>query len=217
MRKFLVLAVMLLAGCAAPRTQTPMAIYDFGLQRSSTASNAAGTSSHPRLSASLLVAATSPAWLDSLAIRYRLAYHNLAQSYAYASSRWAAAPAALLTQRIKSRIAGISNDAVVSASDNVRTDYALHLELEEFTQVFDTPDQSRAAVRLRASLIERSTRLLLAQRSFSMEQAAPAANAVGAVYALTEASDELIGNLIDWLAEELPKKKNELSANGEMD
>ena len=29
--------------------------------------------------------------------------------------------------------------------------------------------------------------------------------------------DELIGNLIGWLAEELPKKKNELSVNGEMD
>ncbi|MEP7073717.1 MAG: ABC-type transport auxiliary lipoprotein family protein [Nitrosospira sp.] len=214
MRKFLVLAAMLLAGCAAPRAQTPIAIYDFGLQRPSTASNVADTSGQPQLSASLLVAATSPAWLDSLAIQYRLAYHNLAQSYAYASSRWAAAPAALLTQRIKRRIADISNDAVVSASDNVRTDYALRLELEEFTQVFDTPDQSRAVVRLRASLIERSTRLLLAQRSFSIEQAASTANAVGAVYALTEASDKLIENLIDWLARELPKKKNELSLNG---
>ena len=214
MRKFLVLAAMLLAGCAAPRAQTPIAIYDFGLQRPSTASNVADTSGQPQLSASLLVAATSPAWLDSLAIQYRLAYHNLAQSYAYASSRWSATPVALLTQRIKRRIADISNDAVVSASDNVRTDYALRLELEEFTQVFDTPDQSRAVVRLRASLIERGTRLLLAQRSFSIEQAASAANAVGAVHALTEASDKLIENLIDWLARELPKKKNELSLNG---
>ena len=40
--------------------QTPIAIYDFGLQRPSTASNVADTSGQPQLSASLLVAATSP-------------------------------------------------------------------------------------------------------------------------------------------------------------
>jgi cholesterol transport system auxiliary component len=203
MRKFLfpVLAIMLLAGCATTRPQTSVAIYDFGLQQSSdTAPN------QPRLSASLSVGVTSPAWLDSPAIQYRLAYHDLARSYLYASSRWASAPATLLTQRIKTRIAAVSDDGVVSASDGVHANYALRLELEEFTQVFDTTDQSHAVVRLRASLIERSTRLLLAQRSFSMEQLAPAANAAGAVHALTEASDKLIANLIDWLAEKLPEE-----------
>jgi len=204
MRTLPIIAMMLLAGCAAPRTQTPTAIYDFGLQRLSAASSAAGTSGQPRLSASLVLAATSPPWLDSPAIQYRLAYHDLAQSYAYANNRWAAAPATLLTQRIKNRLAAVSNDGVVSANDGVRADYALRLELEEFTQVFDTTDQSRAVVGLRASLIERSTRSLLAQRSFSVEQAAPTANAAGAVRALTEASDKLIEDLIDWLAKKLP-------------
>ena len=216
MRKFLVpiLAMMLLAGCALSRTQTPTAIYDFGLGGSTVASGAADTSAdQPRLSSSLLVAATSPAWLDNTAIQYRLVYHDPARSYTYASSRWSAAPATLLTQRIKSRIAGVSNDGVVSAGDGVRADYALRLELEEFTQVFDTPDQSRALIRLRASLIERSTRSLLAQRSFSIEQAAPAANAAGAVRSLTEASDKLIERLIDWLAEKLPEETKELSQN----
>lgn len=203
MRKFLfpILAIMLLAGCAITPRPTSVAIYDFGLQQSSdTAPN------QPRLSASLSVGVTSPAWLDSPAIQYRLAYHDLARSYLYASSRWASAPATLFTQRIKTRIAAVSDDGVVSASDGVHANYALRLELEEFTQVFDTTDQSHAVVRLRASLIERSARLLLAQRSFSMEQLAPAANAAGAVHALTEASDKLIANLIDWLAEKLPEE-----------
>lgn len=211
MREFLfpVFAILLLAGCAAPRTQTPVAIYDFGLQQLSEAPNASDASSRPRLSESLLVAVASPAWLDSPAIQYRLAYHDLAQSYIYAGNRWAAAPATLLTQRIKTRIAAVNNDAVVGAGDGARADYALRLELEEFTQVFDATDRSRAVVRIRASLMERSTRLLLAQRSFSTAQTAPTADAAGAVRALTGASDKLIDNLIDWLVEKLPEEKEE--------
>ncbi|SOD42270.1 ABC-type transport auxiliary lipoprotein family protein [Nitrosovibrio sp. Nv4] len=206
MRKLLVLALMALAGCVTPRAQTPIAVYDFGLQRLATASNAE-TSGNRRLKASLFVAdAAAPGWLDSTAIHYRLAYHDLAQSHAYANNRWAATPAILLTQRIRSRIAEINDGAVVSAADGARADYMLRLELEEFTQVFDTVDQSRAVIKFRASLVESGTRLLLAQRSFSMEQAAPAANAQGAVRALTEASDKLIGNLIGWLINELPRE-----------
>ena len=210
MRMLPIIGIMLLAGCAAPRTQTPAAVYDFGLQRLA-ASNTADAPRQPRLSASLLVMATSPVWLDNPAIQYRLAYHDLAQSYAYANNRWAAAPATLLTQRIKNRLAAVSNDGVVSANDGVRADYTLRLELEEFTQIFDTTAQSRAVVRLRASLIEQSTRNLLAQRSFNVEQAAPIANAAGAVHALTDASDKLIGILIDWLSTELPEKKKDPS------
>jgi cholesterol transport system auxiliary component len=209
MKKFLVLATLALAGCVMARTQTPAAVYDFGQQRLATASDSEAPG-NGRLKASLLVAdATAPAWLDSTAIHYRLAYHDLAQSYAYASNRWAASPAVLLTQRIRSRIAGISDEGVVSAADGARTDYTLRLELEEFTQVFDTIDRSRAIIKLRASLIETGSRSLLAQRSFDIERTAPSANAAGAVRALTEAGDKLIGNLIAWLTEELAEEKTE--------
>ncbi|MEO6824040.1 MAG: hypothetical protein ABI167_04810 [Nitrosospira sp.] len=50
---------------------------------------------------------------------------------------------------------------------------ALRLELEEFTQVFDTADRSRPVVRLRASLIKRSTRLLLAQHQLQRGTRSP--------------------------------------------
>lgn len=210
MKKFLVLVIMTLTACATPRTQKPVSIYDFGLQQPATASDAREASGKRRVQASLLVAdAAAPAWLDSTGIHYRLAYHDLAQLHVYASNRWAAAPATLLSQRIRSRIARISDDGVMSAVDGARTDYTLRLELEEFTQVFDTIDQSRAIVKLRAGLIDRSTRLLIAQRSFRIEQAAAEPNAAGGVRALTEASDKLIGNLIDWLIEELPKENNQ--------
>jgi cholesterol transport system auxiliary component len=202
MRKFLIIAAVFAAGCAATRTHTPASVYDFGLDRSPAL--AAGAASRlAEISTKLLVTATSPAWLDNPAIQYRLAYHDPGRTYIYANSRWVSPPTALLAQRVKRQIASAGGSAVISSGDGVRADYALRLDLEEFTQVFDAPGESRVIVALRASLVEAGTRTLLAQRSFSVEQAAPEANAAGAAAGLTEASDRLIANLIDWLAQEL--------------
>ena len=205
MKKILVLVIVLLAGCASvPHVRTTPTVYDLGLLQSNDASVLVN---QPRLWASLLVAeATAPVWLSSQMIHYRLTYHDPAQAHAYANSRWAAAPAALLTQRIRSRIATVTGNGVVGGGDGVQADYALRFELEEFSQVFDTAEQSRAVVRLRASLVERGTRRFLAQRNFNVEQAAPTADAAGAVRALTEASDKLTGDLIDWLATRLEEE-----------
>jgi cholesterol transport system auxiliary component len=204
MKKLLIVASITVMGCAVPRTVAPVAIYDFGLQRLSVGVNSADTPERLRLPASLLVAeVTAPAWLDSTAVQYRLAYDDLAQSHAYASHRWAASPATLLTQRIRSLLAGISDGGVVSTADGARTDHILRIELGEFTQVFDTQDQSRVVVRFRASLIDRATRSVIAQRSFSGGQPATSPNAKGAVRSLTDSSDKLIAELIGWLAEEI--------------
>jgi cholesterol transport system auxiliary component len=207
MKKFLVVAAIALIGCAGPRSVAPVAVYDFGSQRLSADVNNSETADRAGVPGSLLVAeATAPAWLDSTAIQYRLAYDDLAQSHAYASNRWAGSPTSLLTQRIKNRIAGVSQGTVVSAADGARTDYLLRLELGEFTQVFDAPDQSRVVVKFRANLIDRATRSVVAQRSFSIEQAAPSPDAKGAVHGLTNSSDKLIGDLIGWLREEIGGK-----------
>jgi cholesterol transport system auxiliary component len=117
----------------------------------------------------------------------------------------------LLAQRVKRQIASAGGSAVISNGDGVRADYALRLDLEEFTQVFDAPRESHVIVALRASLIEPGTRTLLAQRSFNMEQPAREANTAGAVAGLTEASDRLIANLIDWLAQELYQAREKAS------
>jgi cholesterol transport system auxiliary component len=207
MKKFLIVASIMAMGCAGPRTVAPVAVYDFGSQRLSTGVNGAATPDSLRLRGSLLVAeAMAPAWLDSTAIQYRLAYDDLAQSHAYARHRWAAPPSNLLTQRIRNLVAGFSDGRVVSTADGARTDHILRIELGEFTQVFDTPDQSRVVVRFRASLIDRATRSVIAQRSLSGEQPAPSPNAKGAVRSLTDLSDKLIAELIGWLAEEIKEK-----------
>ena len=88
-------------------------------------------------------------------------------------------------------------------ADGVRVEYTLRLELDEFSQIFDAVDKSRAVVRLRASLIR--NRAVVAQQTFGIERAAATPNAEGGVRALIAASDEAGSRLIDWLAANMKK------------
>ncbi|MFH1044107.1 MAG: ABC-type transport auxiliary lipoprotein family protein [Pseudomonadota bacterium] len=193
LRAALLLSLALLGGCAiAPQSSGAIASYDFGLPRSDKDDN-------PRLHHDLVVAAVAaPAWTDNSGIHYRLAYQDAARPQAYARSRWVMPPAALLGQRLRASIARANTAAVFVPADGVRADYTLRLELEEFSQVFDQVDQSRAVVRLRASLIR--NRGIVAQQSFGTEQAATTPNAEGGVRSLIAASDAAGNLLIDWLA-----------------
>ena len=189
----LLLSLALLGACAVgPQARDGVAGYDFGLPR-------ADREASPRLQHDLLVAApAAPAWMDNTGIYYRLAYQDASRPQAYAQSRWVMPPAALLGQSLRASIARASKAAVFTPADGARADYTLRLELEEFSQVFDTADKSRAVVRLRASLIR--NRGVVAQQGFSVERAAATPNAEGGVRALIAASDEAGNALIDWLA-----------------
>ncbi|MCX7141899.1 MAG: ABC-type transport auxiliary lipoprotein family protein [Proteobacteria bacterium] len=174
-----------------------MANYDFGLPATDKEAN-------PRLQHDLVVAAVSaPAWMDNTAIYYRLAYEDAARPQPYAQSRWVMPPAALLGQRLRANMARASKAAVFTPTDGVRVEYTLRLELDEFSQVFDAVDKSRAVVRLRASLIR--NRAVVAQQTFGIEQAAATQNAEGGVRALIAAGDEAGNRLVDWLAANMKK------------
>jgi len=198
LRALLLVSLVALAGCAlGPQSRDGIANYDFGLTRADKESN-------PRLQRDLVVAAlTAPAWMDNAGIYYRLAYQDPTRPQAYAQSRWVMPPAALLGQRLRVSIARASQAAVFMPADGARADYTLRLELEEFSQVFDAADKSRAVVRLRASLIR--NRSVVAQQVFSVERAAAKPNAEGGVQALIAASDEAANGLIDWLAVHMKK------------
>jgi cholesterol transport system auxiliary component len=198
LRATLLLSLALLAGCAiAPQSRDGVASYDFGLPRTDKEAN-------PRLHHDLVVAALSaPAWMDNAGIYYRLAYQDATRPQPYAQSRWVMPPAALLGQRLRASIARANKAAVFTPADDARADYTLRLELEEFSQVFDAADKSRAVVRLRASLIR--SRGVVAQQGFSIERAAATPNAEGGVQALIAASDEAGNGLIDWLAANMKK------------
>jgi cholesterol transport system auxiliary component len=198
LRATLLLSLAVLAGCAiGPQSRDGIANYDFGLPRLDKEAN-------PRLQHDLMVAAVSaPAWMENAGIYYRLAYQDATRPQAYAQSRWVMPPAALLGQRLRASIALASKAGIFAPADGVRADYTLRLELEEFSQVFDAADKSRAVVRLRASLIR--NRGLVAQQSFGIERAAATPNAEGGVRALIAASDEAGNSLIDWLAANMKK------------
>lgn len=200
----MILIFYLLSGCTVfHKSQSSISVYDFGIQPSRHTRNMLQQPEKQRKSI-LIAEAVAPSWLDNNAIHYRLLYHNPTQSYTYANSRWIATPTAILTQQIRNRIVSNTNEQVIKDSSTAKADYVLNIELEEFTQVFDTVTESYVVIGLRASLIERNSRHLFAQKDFRMNERTPTADAAGAVFALSSASNQLINELIDWLTIELP-------------
>lgn len=185
-------ATLLLAGCSVlPSAKAPEASYDFG-----PLPTAATTAL--KIEKSVLVHdALSPAWLEVSAMHYRLAQTAPAQPRTYANSRWVMPPAALLTARLKSRLAEISR-GVYAPVDGQRTDITLRLELEEFVQVFDTASNARGLLRVRASL--GATRQAAIQKTFIVERPAATPDADGGAKALIAATDEAIAQIVAWVA-----------------
>lgn len=200
------LFLLILTGCALmPQPTPPIAIYDLGLTPEH-AESSVTKQSLSQLPSLFITDITSPVWLDNQAIHYRLAYHNPAQIYSYANSRWAAAPAALLTRQINNHIKANTEYKIVSSVDGAQAEYALHAVLEDFSQIYEATDKSHANIHLNVTLIERRTRSLRAQRKFIIHKAASTTNAAGAVYALIEASNQLNHEVTDWLTNELAAK-----------
>lgn len=195
----LLLAAALLAAAGCSLVPQPRAVdveYDFGPVPLSTAPT-------PRFREPVLVPdVTAPAWLDGYGIVYRLAYQDAATPRAYANSRWVTPPQALVTARLRARVARESTVGVVAPGDNVRADLALRVELLEFSQVFASKEAADVVVQMRATAI-RGQRLA-GQRTFEARRPAPTPDAAGAAAALTQATDALLDEVVAWAAA-LPK------------
>ncbi|HAT29811.1 MAG TPA: ABC transporter, partial [Janthinobacterium sp.] len=146
----------------------------------------------------LVVADVSgPAWLDSERMYYRLLYADVQQARPYARNRWNTAPLQLLSQRLKSRIAQ-SGVKVLGLTDAAASVMLLRVDVDDFSQNFDTPASSSAQVTLRASVF--GGHRLIDQKTFSRKVAAASADAPGGARALAEASDAVAADIIAWLA-----------------
>lgn len=140
--------------------------------------------------------------LDGSAVLYRLAYNDPQQLRPYAAARWTTPPAELLRQRMREHLA--QSRAVLNPADGVHATGAmltLRLELEEFTQVFDSAERSTGLLRLRATVSQSGTGVerLVAQRSFVVQQPSATPDATGGVRALTVATDTAIQEIEQWL------------------
>ncbi len=165
-------------------------------------------SADPRLNATLAVTEVqAPPWLRTPALLYRLAYQTPAYPRSYTRSAWAAPPAQLLTLRLRERI-GAANDGFTL--DRLTADmsgYRLDVTLENFAQVFPSPDQSRCIVTLDAILVQDNDRVL-AQKLFRAERPAPTLDAAGAVEGLAAASEADVDQIVAWLSATLPQAGN---------
>lgn len=191
-----VLALVLVAGCAS-KAETPTQ-YDLGRLPGVTAT---GAGALPPIS---VADVNAPAWLDSNMMFFRLAYANEQQPRPYANSRWTMPPAQLFQQRLKARLAQ-AGGTVLAMSDAALNVPLLRIDLDDFTQTFDSPDRSQAAIQVRASLF--NGRQLLAQKSFSGQAPTSSADAAGAARAFVAANDAVINDLMNWLATVAPKKQ----------
>jgi len=190
------IAAVALPACTinAPAREAP-ALYDLGPR-------AAAGRRDRRIPGTLLIpAVASPAWLETTGIVYRLNYDDPNRLRAYNTARWVSTPAMLLTEELRSRFAG-PVDQVVGAVDGTQADYVLRVDLEDYTQSFDAPDRSRVALRVRATLVDRRTRAVMAQHAFTAGRAAEP-NAAGAADALADCAGEMIENMLDWVAQNL--------------
>ena len=192
----------LTAGCTFNRPESAVPVsYDLGPQPVYARSN-------PPLDGALLIPqVAAPPWLGEERIVYRLLYEDASRPQAYAMSRWTAEPASLVTARLRSRFAAISG-GVVAPGYGARSDYTLRVELEDFSQKFEKPGESRVTLRARATLLATAERTLLAQHVFDFERPAQP-NAAGAVKSLTEATEAFVEALAAWTVENARKRGRE--------
>lgn len=187
---FVFLPTLITACALGPEKRDAPAAFDLGPQRLSMAA------AHSINATLLIPPVTASPWLDSPNMQYRLNYQDPSRPDAYAQNRWTMSPALLLTERLRARFA-VASRGVVGIQDGAIAGYALRIELEDFSQSFDDAKSSKVTTRLRASLINQSTRALHAQRTFSTERPA-APSAPGAAQALAVASDAVIEVLVMW-------------------
>lgn len=195
----LFICMALALGACSPLQPHPRAlVYDFGLGpvASSPVNRMAPL---PPL---VLAEVDANAALDSTAVLYRLAYSDAQQLRPYAQARWSMAPALLLRQRLREQLG--QRRAVLNAAQGMAvppTALSLHLELDEFSQLFESASQSNGLVRLRATVGQAAagTERLVAQRSFVVQRAASTPDAAGGVRALTSAADAVIEEIAQWL------------------
>jgi cholesterol transport system auxiliary component len=195
-------ALLAVAGCATPDKPARATLYDFG--PGATVPAAAPATARPAL---MLADVESSGALDGSAMLYRLAYDDPHQLRPYAQARWSASPPQLIRQRLREQLG--TDGPVLDLGESAALAHTggampriLRIELEEFSQYFETPTQSWGLVRLRATLMDNTSagERLVDQRSIVMRSPATTPDAPGGVRALAAATDAAAAEIAQWVA-----------------
>lgn len=193
------LALLWLSACSLPQQALRPAVFDFGPAPLQPLASAPIT---PKAALMIDVIEAQPS-LDNPAVLYRLAYADPQQLRPYALARWSMPVAQLLRQRLRQHFG--QQRALLNPGESVEGSTAapvqLQVELEEFSQLFESPQKSHGLLRLRATLTQSGARgsKWLAQRNFTVQRDARSADAAGGVRALAAASDAAAMELDAWL------------------
>lgn len=181
LKKIILAATLLLNACGVgPKPKEPAGVYDFGLPAPAHAVPVKG------LSQALV---TAPAWMDSTALYYRLAYANAARPAVYAQTRWVSTPSHLIEARLRER--AVAGGVLLGGAGPV-----LRIEIDEFAHVFDQEKSSRALLRARASLA--AGREVSAQKTFVIDVPAATPDGPGGAAALAQAANRLVDDVLAW-------------------
>ena len=197
------LALLLGACSSLPDRPTRPVTYDFG-PGVITAPTAGADKPLPALA----LAEVEPSGLleGSTGVLYRLAYADAQKLLPYAQARWSTPAAQLVRQRLRETLG--QRRAVFSAGESaalMRTNGALprilRVDLEEFSQIFDSPGSSAGVVRLRVTLLDSTPEgdRLLGQRLVVVQRPAASPDAAGGVRALAQAADAAAQEIEAWL------------------
>lgn len=200
----LVIALLALAGCGTALQPVRPSVYDFGPGPLSTPSSVSPATSAP--SSPLIIGEiNATAALESTAVQYRLTYTDALQLRPYSTARWSMAPADLIRQRLREQL-GQSRTLLNPGEGGQSAPNTLRVDLEEFSQLFESPDKSIGLLRMRVTLIQTQANgaTRAAQRSIIVQRPAPSADAAGGVRALTAATDAAMQEVEDWLRGVMP-------------
>ena len=193
-----------LVGCALRSSNEPLVVYDFGPGSLLDEPQNRMAPASPLL----MPPVQSTRALDSTSVFYRLHYQDAQQPKPYAQARWSMPAAELIDQKLRHRLG--QGRSLLDPADNVQAGpevRVLHLQLDEFSHNFETPQKSTGLLKIRVTLTQPHIRgaQLLAQRSFTVQQPCTTPDAAGGVRALSAAVDSFANQLDAWL-QQMPTK-----------
>lgn len=194
-----IIIVCILAGCSLPGAQRAPSRQTWLLQDNGEAQTSPISNAKSCITLRINLPDSAPGFATTN-MMYSKEPDQLAH---FAYHQWVDAPSRMLAEAMHSRIenSGLIG-AVVSGSQDVRTDFRLDSELSGPLQIFEL-DQSSVTLTIRLKLIDVSNRTLLNTRSLRYSEPANKANPQEGVAAANRATQNLLNDLAAFVFDSL--------------